>query len=402
MAETKPVESAPILAQRPGLAPGPTLGTLPVLANSLPVSQLIPLDRFDEARRKQVAEVAGTVSMADSNSIMTFGAEPQRRMNGFLDEMLRGVRTDEAGAAGELIVELATAIKGINLPKMKEEVAGQGGVAGLLANLPLIGAHFSALRHFQETRKQIHEHLDNIEKKASVEMGRLQAENAAADARARETLANLRELEVYLAAGQVALLKAREDFAAMKSEVEASQPPDPVLFSGLRDMAEQINAFETRLVRMNIAIADAMVTIPQIRTAQEAARIEIRNIMDAMLFDMPRLKGAVLQVAALNQINKAAASTEARRRVAREIGQMGADALEHAYTNAKMSQGGATEDVQLLETVAGRLLDTISKGAKISDDNRAKRAEAQQRIETLKTKLVEGLRAGAEQIGRSD
>jgi uncharacterized protein YaaN involved in tellurite resistance len=230
-------------------------------------------------------------------------------------------------------------------------------------------------------------------------MGRLQAENAAADARARETLVNLRDLEVYLAGGQVALLKAREEFASLKSKVEASQPPDPVEFSGLRDMAEQINAFETRLVRMNIAIADAMVAIPQIRTAQEAARIEIRNIMDAMLFDMPRLKSAVLQVAALSQINKASASTEARRRVAQEIGQIGAEALDQAYTNAKLSQGGAAEDVQVLETVASRLLDTIGKGAKISEDNRAKRAEAQQRIEALKVKLVEGLRAGAAQVG---
>jgi uncharacterized protein YaaN involved in tellurite resistance len=376
------------------------LGAMPVLANVLPHSQLIPLEKFDEARRKRIAEIADTVSMADSNSIMTFGAEPQRRLNAFLDDMLKGVRTDEAGVAGELIVELASAIKGINLPKMKEEVAGQGGIAGALAKLPIVGAHFSAFRHFNETRKEIHEHLDRIEKKASVEMGRLQAENAAADARARETLVNLRELEVYLAAGQVALVKARDDFAALKSTVEATQPADPVLFSALRDMAEQINAFEARLVRMNIAIADAMVTVPQIRTTQEAARIEIRNIMDAMLFDMPRLKGAVLQVAALNQINKAAASTEARRRVAREIGQIGADALDQAYTNAKLSQGGAADDVQVLETIASRLLDTISKGAKVSEDNRSRREEAHKRIEALKGKLVEGLRAGAEQIGR--
>jgi hypothetical protein len=73
---------------------------------------------------------------------MTFGAEPQRRMNAFLDDMLKGVRTDEAGVAGELIVELAGAIKGINLPKMKEEVAGQGGIAGALARLP-VSAHIS-------------------------------------------------------------------------------------------------------------------------------------------------------------------------------------------------------------------------------------------------------------------
>ena len=186
------------------------------------------------------------------------------------------------------------------------------------------------MRHFQQTRRQIHEHLEQIERKAAVEMGRLQAENAAADARARETQVNLRDLEIYLAAGELALIKARGDFAALKTKVEATQPPDPVQFSALRDMGEQIDAFETRLVRMNIAITDAMVAIPQIRTAQEAARVEIRNIMDAMLFDMPRLKGAILQVAALNQINKAAASTAARRQVAREIGQLGADALAQA------------------------------------------------------------------------
>ena len=257
------------------------------------------------------------------------------------------------------------------------------------------------MRHFQQTRRQIHEHLERIERKAAVEMGRLQAENAAADARARETQVNLRDLEIYLAAGELALVKARGDFAALKTKVEATQPPDPVQFSALRDMGEQIDAFETRLVRMNIAITDAMVAIPQIRTAQEAARIEIRNIMDAMLFDMPRLKGAILQVAALNQINKAAASTAARRQVAREIGQLGADALAQAYTNAKLSQGNAAADVEALESIAGRLLDTIGKGAKISEENRRKRDEAQKRIETLKVTLVLGLRASAEQIVRS-
>ncbi len=375
--------------------------SLPVLANALPDNQLISLKKFDEAARKRIAEIAATVSMSDSNSVMTFGAEPQRRMNAFLDDMLKGVRTDEAGAAGELILELATNIKAINLPKMKEEVSGHEGVAGMLGKLPVIGSHFSALRHFQQSRKQIQEHLEQIERKAAVEMGRLQAENAAADARARETQVNLRDLEVYLAAGQQALLKARADFAAFKTKVEAVKPPDPVQFSELRDMAEQIDAFETRLVRMNVAIIDAMVAIPQIRTAQEAARIEIRNIMDAMLFDMPRLKGAILQVAALNQINKAAASTEARRRVTREIGQMGADALDQAYTNAKLSQGNAAADVEALETIANRLLDTIGKGTKSSEDNRRKREEAQKRIETLKVKLVEGLRASARQIEHS-
>jgi hypothetical protein len=91
----------------------PGLGAMPVLANALPASQLIPLDKFDDERRKRIAELAATVQITDSNSIMTFGTEPQRRMNAFLDEMLKGVRTDETGAAGELIMELSTTIKGL-------------------------------------------------------------------------------------------------------------------------------------------------------------------------------------------------------------------------------------------------------------------------------------------------
>ena len=103
------------------VSPAEKMPALPVLANALPASQLIPLDKFDDERRNRIGELAATVQMTDSNSIMTFGTEPQRRMNAFLDEMLKGVRTDETGAAGELIMELATAIKGLNLPKMKEE-----------------------------------------------------------------------------------------------------------------------------------------------------------------------------------------------------------------------------------------------------------------------------------------
>ena len=105
---------------------------LPALANALPDDKLIALDKFDDAARKRIAEIATTVSLADSYSVIGFGAEPQRRMNAFLDDILKGVRTDEAGAAGELILELATNIKAINLPKMKEEVSGHEGLADIL------------------------------------------------------------------------------------------------------------------------------------------------------------------------------------------------------------------------------------------------------------------------------
>ncbi|MGA2127721.1 MAG: hypothetical protein ABSG76_16400 [Xanthobacteraceae bacterium] len=50
---------------------------LPMLALALPDDKLIPLAKFGDDARQRIMEIAATVSIADSNSIMTFGSEVQ-------------------------------------------------------------------------------------------------------------------------------------------------------------------------------------------------------------------------------------------------------------------------------------------------------------------------------------
>ena len=105
----------------------------------------------------------------------------------------------------------------------------------------------------------------------------------------------------------------------------------------LRDMAEQIAAFETRLVRMQTAFTRGVLAIPQICTAQQAGRIEIQNTLDTVLFDLPDSKSALIRVAALERIGRAADATAARRRITRELQEIGIDALDSAFTRASNS-----------------------------------------------------------------
>ncbi len=51
-------------------------------------TDLIDLSRLDPARRQQVAVIAQSVQASDSNTIATFGAGPQRKLSGFLDQLL--------------------------------------------------------------------------------------------------------------------------------------------------------------------------------------------------------------------------------------------------------------------------------------------------------------------------
>jgi uncharacterized protein YaaN involved in tellurite resistance len=370
---------------------------IPELVNALSENQKVNFTKFSDEQRKRIAQISSTVAVLDSTAVTGFGVEAQRRMNGYLDELLKGIRTCEVGEAGEITMELAKHIKSMNLPKMKEEAEGKDWFADTFGSMPLIGKHLSSMRYFIASHEEIIKHLSEIEAKAQREAGKLTASNEKLDQLITYTIGNVKDLELYLAAGQSVLMKARADFSKQK---EALQSDDALAVAQLRDMAEQINAFEARLLRMHVAFTDALISIPQIRLNQEAGRIEIRNIMDTVLFDIPRLKSAIIRVASLKQILNASKETEARREITRQIGQIGTEALDKAYTQAKLSQGTGAEDVAYLAATADKLLETINKGVQIDAENRQKRAQAEQDLSNIQSKLLAGLKANAEEISR--
>jgi uncharacterized protein YaaN involved in tellurite resistance len=372
----------------------PSVGpTLPDLANQMPPTDLIDVSRLDDTSRKQVMEIATGVSIADSNSIAVFGAAPQRKLSGFLDQLLQGAKAEDIGVAGELVVELATDLKALNLPAMKAEAEGKGG---LMTGLPVVGKYFSQIKRFRAMHQQVTTHLAQIEQRADTHLAKLKANNAALDKLLDATEENLRELERWVAGGQQALLRMREEFNARREELKNER--DPVKLTRLRDMGEQINAFETRLVRMHVAFTRGILAIPQIRIAQQAGRIEIQNTLDTVLFDLPDLKAAIVRVAALNQISRATDATQARRRITQELQEIGVDAMDRAYTTAKATQGDMGNDVANLARVTEKMLGVLDRGVQIDQENRVKRDEAIKQLGDVRTRLIEGLRANNEKF----
>ncbi len=371
----------------------------PVLTGSegalqrLPAAGLVDVSRLEPARRQQVGIIAQSVQARDSNTIATFGAGPQRKLSGFLDQLLAGARAEDIGLAGELVTELATNIKALDLPAVKREVDGQRSI---LASLPLVGKYYSALRRFRAMQKTVVEHLAAIEQKAETHLGKLKASNAGLDRLLDATENNLRELEVWVAGGQQALARMRAEIEAERAALDDVH--DPVALAKLRDTAEQIDAFETRLVRMHVAFTRGVLSIPQVRIAQQAGRIEIQNTLDTILFDLPDLKSAIVRVAALHQISRAGDATAARRKIGQELQQIGIEALDQAYTKAKQTQGDMGTDVALLSQMSDKILATLDRGVAIDRENRAKREQAVQQLGEVRLRLMDGMRSHAEEV----
>jgi len=376
---------------------GPKPGAeLPVLARHFADDHKVNLAKYEGAPRRRIDDIVAAYPVIDGQTVVQFGVEPQRGINRHLDELLRGIRTSEAGVAGELTLELARNIKAMNLPRLQREAAGNDWVTVSVGRLPVVGKWVSALRYFQLTNRDIVKHLADIESRAQREMAKLTGINTKLDKLAERTIDALKELELHLAAGQAILMRARARFEGHKQAV--AQSGDPIALTRLRDQADMVNAFEARLLRIHLAYTDAFVSVPQIRLTQQAARIEIHTIMDTVQFDIPRLKSAILRVAALNQINLASKANEARRAVTRQVGAIGADALDQAYLAAKQSQGNGAEDIAVLAATADKLLETIAKGAALSADNRRRQDEAHAQLADVRSKFSDGLDAAAREF----
>jgi len=371
---------------------------IPELVNAMAGDQKIDMTKFSEPQMGRINQIVASVGDLTSSTVTSFGADKQMQMNSYLDDLLKGIRTSDAGEAGAITLDLARHIKSMNLPTMKKEAEGGDWVVNSIGKLPLVGKYFSALRAFQLNHTMVLTYIQEIQDRAQREMGKLAATNTKLDQLVDRTVENLKDLEVFLAAGQSILVRAKVKFRDQQAAL--AQSTDQVALMRLRDDAEQINAFEVRLMRMHIGFTDGLLSVPQIRLTQEAARIEARNIMDTILFDLPRLKSAILRVAALKQISDASKETEARREIAREIGTIGSEMLDAAYTKAKESQGSGAEDIAMLAQTADKLLETIAKGVRLDEENRQKRQAQEQQLGDIKSKLLDGLKQNAQALAQ--
>ncbi|WP_183085104.1 toxic anion resistance protein [Trinickia fusca] len=347
------------------------------------------LSRLSSEQVTRVNQIVASVAFDDTNSLLTFGADAQQALSAHLDELLTGLRTNQTGRAGEITLALATTLKDLNLTKVQAEIKDSGGIASALGKLPVVGGWFSALRALHEKSKEISDHLDAILRKAQSDMVEIRSWNDKLDRLVENTIEHIQNLELYMAAGQIIIKRARVEFQDRRDK--ALETKNVLEITRLRDFAERLNAFEARVVRVHLGHTRSIVVVPEIRTTQTAAFIEMNNLMDSILFDLPDLKSAIIRVAALGKIANASHDTQMRRDLRRELDGIASDQLQTTYLAAKESQGDFAADVAALAQSADKLLETIRLGEKIDEANAQKRVKALEDLSGLNTRFKEGL-----------
>lgn len=321
--------------------------------------------------KQQAEQVAVAHDFLDTNAALTFGAGPQRKYLDNLKLLLGDARIRDLQGAGSIIIEIEKGIDLAGIEELKRKIMGGGG--GFLSKI--FGGITNTLKAFAARRKKLLTLINDIENRIEEQMHEIMTDNARLDTMYGEVKSNFYELGVWVYAGELALERGAKEYDELREKALGSG--DPIQFSETNMFKEQVISLDTRLLRMKSAYVKAPITLQEVLTTQQAGRIEVQNLMDSLLFDLPAFIETINTLLALYNIKGAQEDRKRREQLAERLAQLKGETLDKVAVEAKEGQIQGAREAALIEEQARKIIETCKKLKELDDKNARIRVESE-------------------------
>jgi len=339
-----------------------------------------------ESQHQQQAEQVGAGhDFLDTNAALTFGAGPQRKYLDNLRLLLGDARIRDLQGAGSIILEIEKGIDLAGIEALKKQIMGKGG--GFLAKL--FGGLTNSLKAFAARRQKLMTLINNIEDKIDEQMHQIMTDNARLDTMFSEVKSNFYELSVWIYAGELALERGAKEYDQLREK--ALETGDPIKISETNLFREQVIALDTRMLRMKTAYVKAPITLQEVLTTQQAGRIEVQNLMDSLLFDLPAFIETINTLLALYNIKGAQADRKRREQLAERLAELKGETLDKVAVEAKEGQIQGAKEAAMIEVQAKKIIETCKKLKDLDEKNAQIRSESENLLVEVMNDFQEGM-----------
>ncbi len=351
---------------------GPAL--LPELALQSPGQRLDLVAQMSESEVAQSRKLATEFDLENPVGASLYGAQLLQDFNKTLNELMTGIRIEDAGPAGDIAIAITEAMDEMQIREMQRELK-PGSVANMLTRLPLIGKYLSRFYYFTKRKERFVTLTDSIERKSRGFIRSLLEALLRDDRLIKAVEQRYYGIRLYIAGGEFVLEEGQKRFETLRQQ--AAESRDALLVNRVHALHERLMAFDTRLMLMKVAYAKAPVTGQQIRLGQSAKRTEMEAIQNQLDFTMTDLKAAIIQVAGLWAMKKSQKHREMIANLNQRVSELSQDMLRETYTAAKASQGDALREVQNLATLMEKVVALTRDSIELDRQNIAARKEAE-------------------------
>lgn len=351
-----------------------SLAPLPELALQSSSQRLDLVAQMSDSEVAQARKLATEFDLENPVGASLYGAQLLQDFNKTLNELMTGIRIEDAGPAGDIAIAITQAMDEMQIRDMQRELK-PGTLANLLTRLPLIGKFLSRFYYFTKRKERFVTLTDSIERKSRGFIRALLEALIRDDRLIKAVEQRYYGIRLYIAGGEFVLEEGQKRFDALR--LQAAESHDALLVNRVHALHERLMAFDTRLMLMKVAYAKAPVTGQQIRLGQSAKRTEMEAIQNQLDFTMTDLKAAIIQVAGLWAMRKSQKHREMIANLNQRVSELSQDMLRETYTAAKASQGEALREVQNLATLMEKVVALTRDSIELDRQNIAARKEAE-------------------------
>ncbi|MEG0995547.1 MAG: toxic anion resistance protein [Clostridia bacterium] len=334
-----------------------------------------------EEDKRSIQEFVGKIDINNSDHVLLYGADAQKKIADFSDSALATVRTNDTGEVGNMLVQLVNEIKGFGDAAEKPK-----GLAGLFWNAQ------KAVSDMKTKYDKVEVNVEAIATELEGHQVQLLKDVSMFNHLYDMNSQYFKELTMYILAGEQKLAQVRATtLQELKDKAIASG--DAMDAQRANDMAANCDRFEKKLHDLKLTRQVALQMAPQIRLLQNNDSLLVERIQSTLSNTLPLWKSQIVIALGMHRSQEALRAQSAVTNMTNELLKKNAEALKTGtIETAKEAERGII-DLDTLKQTNQSLLDTISEVMRIQDEGRTQRVAAEQELlvmeDQLKKKLLE-------------
>lgn len=358
-----------------------------VLPEPKEAGAVVPLADAEPALGNEIRQRMNEIDMSDTNSIVSFGSAAQSELQEISQSMLQGVRNKDVGPAGDSLRGIVTTIRGFSVSELdvRRERSWWEKLIGRAAPF----AKFTA--RFEDVQGQIDKITDDLLKHEHV----LLKDIKSLDLLYEKTLQFYDELALYIAAGEEKLKELDEnDIPAKQAEVDAAPEDDQVMKAQeLRDLRAARDDLERRVHDLKLTRQVTMQSLPSIRLVQENDKSLVTKINSTLVNTVPLWETQLAQAVTIQRSAEAAAAVHEANDLTNELLTANAKNLRDANKTIRQEMERGVFDIEAVKQANADLIGTIEESLQIADEGKARRAKAEEDLQSMEKELRDTLAA---------
>ena len=334
---------------------------------------------LSEADRRAIEEFAQKIDLNNTDHVLLYGSDAQKKIADFSDSALATVRTNDTGEVGEMLVKLVNEIKGFGDSAEKPK-----GLGGLFWNAK------KAVSDMQTKYDKVEVNVDAIASSLEGYQVQLLKDISLFNHLYDMNTEYFKELTMYILAGEKRLAEVRRT-TLEELKARAAQSGDAMDAQRANDMAANCDRFEKKLHDLKLTRQVALQMAPQIRLLQNNDSLLVERIQSTLSNTLPLWKSQIVIALGLHRSQEALKAQTAVTDMTNELLRKNAAALKTGtIETAREAERGILDLNTLVETNQS-LIDTINEVMKIQDEGRVQRVEAEKQLVTMENELKQKL-----------